>query len=118
MKYEGFLLIDGVKMPTPQSYGWSQEDLDGEEGTGRNAEGEMFRHRVSTKCKLSFTWPPLSIADTSALLKALHPEFVEVKYLDAYEGDYVEKTFYAGPQSCDCGHRGRWLGLKVNLIEK
>lgn len=119
MVYQGTLYIDGVKVPTPQTYNWGLEDLDGEEGTGRNnATGEMFRDRVSTKIKLSFTWPPLSVADTSRLLKALRPVFIEVRYLDALEGDYVTKTFYAGPQSADCGHRSRWLGIKANLVEK
>lgn len=119
MLYQGTLHIDGVKMPTPQTYGWSIEDLDGEKGTGRNnATGEMFRDRVSSKRKLSFTWPPLSISETSRLLKALEPEFITVKYLDAREGNYLTKTFYAGPQSANCGHRGHWLGIKANLIEK
>ena len=119
MFYQGTLYIDGVKVPTPQTYGWSIEDLDSEEGTGRNnATGEMFRDRVSSKRKLSFTWPPLSVAETSRLLKALEPEFIEVRYLDAREGDYLTKTFYAGPQSANCGHRSRWLGIAANLIEK
>ena len=119
MDYKGTLHINGVKVPTPQTYGWSKEDLDSEEGTGRNnADGTMFRDRVSTKRKLSFTWPPLSIKDTSTLLKALEPVFIEVTYLDAYEGDYLTKTFYAGPQSANCGHRSRWLGISANLIEK
>lgn len=119
MQYQGTLYIDGVKVPTPQTYGWGLEDLDAEEGTGRNnADGEMFRDRVSTKIKLTLSWPPLSIADTSKLLKALRPVFIKVKYLDALEGDYVTKTFYAGPQSAECGHRSRWLGIKANLIEK
>ena len=113
-----------VKVPTPQTYGWGKEDLDSEEGTGRNnATGEMFRDRVATKRKLSFTWPPLSVSETSRLLKALSPEgkgneFISVRYLDAYEGDYLTKTFYAGPQSANCGHRSRWLGITANLIEK
>lgn len=118
MQYQGTLYIDGVKVPTPQTYGWSVEDLDGEEGTGRDQEGTMFRDRVATKRKLTLTWPPLSVADTSRLLKALRPVFVEVRYLDAYEGGYVTKTFYAGPQSANCGHRANWLGIKANLIEK
>lgn len=119
MLYQGTLYIDGVKVPTPQTYGWSIEDLDSEEGTGRNnATGEMFRDRVATKRKLSFTWPPLSIADTSRLLKALEPVFIEVRYLDAREGGYLTKTFYAGPQSANCGHRAHWLGITANLIEK
>ena len=119
MLYQGTLEIDGVKVPTPQSYGWSVEDLDGEEGTGRNnTTGEMFRDRVATKRKLSFTWPPLSIEKTSELLKALSPVFITVKYLDAEEGNYVTKTFYAGPKSANCGHRNHWLGIKANLIEK
>ena len=45
-------------------------------------------------------------------------EFISVRYLDAYEGDYLIKTFYAGPQSANCGHRSRWLGITANLIEK
>lgn len=113
-----------IKVPTPQTYGWSLEDLDSEEGTGRNnATGEMFRDRVATKRKLSFTWPPLSIEDTSTLLKAINPDgtgqvFIFVRYLDAREGAYLEKPFYAGPQSANCGHRARWLGITANLIEK
>ena len=107
------------KVPTPQTYGWSIEDLDSEEGTGRNnATGEMFRDRVATKRKLSFTWPPLSISETSRLLKALEPEFISVTYLDARDGDYRTGIFYAGPQSANCGHRSRWLGITANLIEK
>lgn len=115
---------DYQKVPTPQTYTWSHEDLDSEEGTGRNnATGEMFRDRVASKRKLSFTWPPLSISETSRLLKAISPEgkgneFISVRYLDAYEGDYLIKTFYAGPQSANCGHRSRWLGITANLIEK
>lgn len=118
---EGNVSVSGAyqKVPTPQTYGWSVEDLDSEEGTGRsNSDGEMFRDRVATKRKLSFTWPPLSISETSRLLKALEPEFISVKYLDAREGDYLTKIFYAGPQSANCGHRARWLGISANLIEK
>lgn len=119
MVYQGTLYVDGVKVPTPQTYSWNLEDLDSDEGTGRNnATGEMFRDRVATKRKLSFTWPPLSITDTSSLLKALAPVFISVRYLDAEEGDYVTKTFYAGPKSANCGHRARWLGITANLIEK
>lgn len=118
MIYTGFIYIDNVKMPTPQTYTWSCEDLDGEEGTGRDANGEMFRDRVATKRKLSFTWPPLSVEETSRLLKALEPEFISVRYFDAREAQFVERTFYAGPQSAVCGHRSRWLGITVNLIEK
>lgn len=118
---EGNVSVSGdyQKVPTPQTYGWSVEDLDSEEGTGRNnATGEMFRDRVATKRKLSFTWPPLSISETSRLLKALKPEFISVTYLDAEEGDYITKTFYAGPKSANCGHHQRWLGIAANLIEK
>ena len=123
---EGNLTVSGEyqKVPTPQTYGWSYEDLDSEEGTGRNnATGEMFRDRVTSKRKLSFTWPPLSISKTSKLLRAINPDgkgnvFISVKYLDAREGDYRIGTFYAGPQSANCGHRSRWLGITANLIEK
>lgn len=118
MQYPGCLYIDGEKVPTPQSYGWSLEDLDGEEGTGRDAEGKMFRDRVTSKRKLSFTWPPLSIQDTKFLLQKLAPEFIDVQYFDAQDGYYVTKKFYAGPKSANCGHRGRWLGITVNLIEQ
>lgn len=119
MLYPGVLYINGEKVPTPQTYAWNIEDLDSEEGTGRNnATGEMFRDRVSTKRKLIFTWPPLSISETSRLLKALEPEFIEVTYFDAREGGELTKTFYAGPQSANCGHRSRWLGISANLIEK
>lgn len=118
---EGNLTVSGEyqKVPTPQTYGWSLEDVDSGEGTGRNnATGEMFRDRISSKRKLSFTWPPLSISETSRLLKALDPVFISVIYLDAKEGDYLTKIFYAGPQSANCGHRSRWLGITANLIEK
>ena len=129
MQYKGTLHIapileDGtigefVKVPTPQTYGWSLEDLDSGEGTGRNnATGEMFRDRIESKRKLSFTWPPLSIEKTAMLLQALDPVFIAVQYLDAQTGGYAIRKFYAGPKSANCGHRAHWLGITANLIEK
>ncbi len=123
---EGNATVSGPyeKVPTPQSYTWGKEDLDAEEGTGRNnATGEMFRDRVSTKRKLNFTWPPLSIANTSFLLQRICPEeknntFISVQYLDPHAGNYLTKTFYAGSPSASCGHCGMWSRITISLIEK
>jgi hypothetical protein len=116
---QAYISGEWVKVATPQTYEWSHEDLDGENGTGRdNATGEMFRDRVATKRKLSFTWPPLSVEATAKLLQSFKDEFIGLRYLDAFSGDYREGIFYAGTRSASCGHKSRWLGISVNFIEK
>lgn len=48
------LIINGVTVVPPKSFQVSVNDVDGE--TGRNANGDMVRDRITTKRKLECEW--------------------------------------------------------------
>lgn len=48
------LTINGVAVKPPKSFQVGIQDIDGE--TGRNANGDMVRDRITTKRKLDCEW--------------------------------------------------------------
>lgn len=113
-----------VNLPTPETVNWSINDLDSENGSGRADEGTMFRDRVAVKRKLEVSWPPLSKADMSSLLKAVEDIFFTLSYPDAYTGAMRSMTCYVGDRSVpmlryDEG-TGDWVwgNVSINFIEQ
>ena len=87
------LIINGVAVKPPKSFQVGIQDIDGE--TGRNANGDMVRDRITTKRKLDCEWGMLTQGEMSQLLNAVAPEFFEVSYPDPINGQ-TTKTFYVG----------------------
>lgn len=119
----GILTVNSIVLPDPKSLTWGHQDLDSEEGAGRNANGKMFRDRIAVKVKLNLQWGPLETDDLHDILIAIKDVFFSVKYLDPYEGDVATKTMYAGDRSAPMYLKfpdGCWLwnGLSVNFIEQ
>ena len=118
------LQINKIDIADPQTLTWDIYDLDSEDGTGRNQEGEMFRDRVAIKRKLNCTWGPLEPYEMSALLKAMDNVFFTVRYPDAHDGAYREGTFYVGDRSVPMymwnneKQKFLWEGLSANFIER
>lgn len=111
-------------VPDPKSLQWSIQDMDSEDGSGRNQKGEMFRDRVGTKRKLTCEWPPMKDADISALLLLITDTFFEVEYPDAQEGARKVSIMYVGDRSAPMYHyypdTGAWLweSMSANFVEK
>lgn len=114
------LKINGVKMPTPSSFSVDIQDIDGE--SERVASGDLFRERVAVKRKLSIEYPPLSMEESSKVLKSVSDVFFSVEYPDPMAGEFVTKTFYVGDRSIAVlsfiNGELKWDGLKFNFIER
>ncbi len=115
------LKINGVDMPDPSSFSVSIMDID-DETTTRNAQGDLTRDRIATKRKLNCEWPPLTMSESSKLLKAVRNVFFQVEYPDPMEGARITKIFYVGDRSTPMLRVKNgvvlWEGLSMNFIER
>lgn len=113
------LIINGVAVKPPKSFQVGIQDIDGE--TGRNANGDMVRDRITTKRKLDCEWGMLTQGEMSQILNAVSPEFFTVSYPDPIHGQ-TTKTFYVGdrtaPSYSFTNELKPWSGAKFNLIER
>ena len=116
------LKINGSWVHDPKSMEYGLQDLDSEEGAGRNQQGLMFRDRVATKRKLTCQWPPLDATEMSKLLKAMEDVFFDVEFPDAKTGKRDTMRAYVGDRTAPMYtmHDGKWLwsGLSANFIER
>jgi hypothetical protein len=113
------LIINGVAVKPPKIFQVDIQDIDGE--TGRNANGDMVRDRITTKRKLVCEWGMLTQDEMSQLLIAVSPEFVEVSYPDPIKGQ-TTKMFYVGDRTAPSYSFTEkfkpWSGAKFNLVER
>lgn len=113
------LIINGVSVKPPKSLQVGIQDVDGE--TGRNANGDMVRDRITTKRKIELEWGQLTQEEMSSIQTAVLPVFFEVSYPDPIFGQ-TSKTFYVGdrtsPRYTFTEKFKPWSGLKFNLIER
>lgn len=113
------LVINGVTVVPPKSFQVSVNDIDGE--TGRNANGDMVRDRITTKRKLDCEWGMLTQSEMVQIQTAVSAVFFPVSYPDPVLGQ-TTKTFYVGDRSAPAysftERLKPWNGLKFNLIER
>lgn len=121
----GLIKVNGIALPDPSKLTWGVQDLDDSEGSGRNANGKMFRDRVAVKRKLTINWCAMETNDLHDILIAIQDEFFQVTFAeDPLQGGSLTKTMYAGDRSAPLLQKdkrtGRWLwqGLSVNFIEQ
>ena len=98
MADEIFLTVDGTELPCPSDFTWGLQDVSlGESGRTENAE--MQKNRVAQKRKLEISWNGLTWAQCSAILTAVNPEYIMVRYPDLMDGEYQTREFYVGDRS-------------------
>lgn len=90
--------VDGAEVKTPSAFSWGLEDIL-DSASGRTQDAVMHNNRVAQKRKLSVSWSAPTPEETSAILKAFNPEYVNVRYPDALSGEYETRTFYVGDKS-------------------
>ena len=118
---EIMLKVDGVEMPCPSSFQWGLQDISASE-SGRTDDSLMHKNRVAQKRKISLGWNGLLWADTSKILKAVNPEYIQVTYPDMMSGKYETRTFYVGDRSAPV--KCWWVGnkrmevLSFDIIER
>ena len=108
-----YLAEDGIK--------WTRFDVEAPD-TGRTLDGVMHRGRVASKVRLDITCRPLKSAEAMAVLSAIKPEFVTVRYIDPQDGS-ATRTMYSNniPTICATVNpdgTAIWKGLTFPLIER
>lgn len=116
------LKIGNVELPAPTVVQLTIQDLDSEEGTGRNQSGTMFRDRVAIKRSVHCEWGPLNKDEMSTLLRAMSPISFQLTYPDPQEGALKTITAYVGNRPVPVlvplsGNDWMWGGLSVDFTE-
>jgi hypothetical protein len=116
------LKINTTDLPAPTVLQPGLQDLDSEDGTGRNQVGTMFRDRVAVKRTVHCEWGILNKQEMAALLKAMSPASFSLTYPDPQEGTLKTITAYVGnrvPAICSVISDTDWMwtGLSVDFIE-
>ncbi len=109
--YSGFIQRRG--------YGWSREDLDGEQTT-RTRSGTLRRQKIAEKRKLSYQLTHMSRAELAALDEDLSAATFYATYLDLHGPQ--TRTFYcssfsAGLSDVLDGDHEVWHDASFHLIE-
>lgn len=98
MDNQAFLTINGyVLCPSTMSY--TRSALDDGDSSYRDANGKLQRVMIRSdieKLELTFYSADLTNQIVSDLLHATEPAFFKVKFFSPYEGEFVERTMYAG----------------------
>lgn len=119
------LKIDGVDMTSYIAFGgvgWKREDVDGS-NAGRGLDGTLIRDRVATKIRLDITCRPLTSEETSIVLTAIMPQWVQVEYTDPQLGTVTRKTMYSNNNPATFmmvkpDGTEYWNGITFPLIEQ
>lgn len=107
----------------PSDYEVQISDIDKEEGSGRNQNGDMLRDRAGIKKKVLIKCVGVPQSISEPLLKAVKPQFVTVTYLDPELG-WRTMTAYSGDKSCKVFKYDNkkktwiWEEISFNLVEK
>ena len=116
------LKIGNTNLPAPTVLQPGIQDLDSEEGTGRNQQGTMFRDRVAVKRTVHCEWGVLNKSEMAAVLTAMSAPSFSLTYPDPEKGALHTITAYVGnrvPAICAALGDNDWLwqGLSVDFVE-
>lgn len=116
------LKINSVDLPAPTVLQPGIQDLDSEDGTGRNQAGDMFRDRIAVKRTVHCEWGALTRVEMSALLQAMSAPSFSLTYPDPQLGELRTTTAYVGdrvPAICSVisDTDWQWTGLSVDFVE-
>lgn len=102
-----------------KGFGWSREDLDSDKTT-RTKNGEMRRHKITTKRKLSYAMLEMN----QNLLAQLDDDLSSATFPATYRDLHgtMTKTFYCSSFSANIsevwdGDTDIWEGASFNIIE-
>jgi hypothetical protein len=106
-------LVQGMKI--------GYETLVSEEGSGRNAQGDMVIDVINRKVKVYASFRPMSGSDMSRLLGAMDDYVVNVSFRDSKTNATRTITAYTGTPTPDyywvLGNQALYKAFDVNFIE-
>jgi hypothetical protein len=115
--------IDGVAIPTPTEYKYSEEDLSTQAATGRTLDGIMHKDVVAVKTTYECSWKNLSWTEAAQLLSAVRGK-TKVRFTHAdptHPNEFITGYFYIGKRE-GLGNNLRkpanaWKDIKMTFIE-
>lgn len=85
-------------LPAPYKYEWSLQRVSAGE-SGRSDDAVMHVNQVAQKRKIQLAWRTKTPTETSAILQAVNPEYIWVRYWDMLNAQYETRKFYTGDRS-------------------
>ena len=118
-EYNPIRSVDGFEIPCPSSYQWKLEDVSSSDA-GRTEDTVMDKKRIGQVVGIDLEWKNVSIEDAATILQAFNPEYIQVCYLDAKQGEYITSEFYVGNRNAALYNSalGVWQSIKFNIIER
>ncbi len=114
--------IDGVSIPTPTDYKFSNEDLSSE-NTGRTLDGIMHKDVVAVKDTYACVWKRLSWEDTAKLMNAVDGK-TKVSFTHAdprVPNRFITADYYIGKRECKAVNLVRsgnnWSEISMTFIK-
>ena len=115
------IYVNGVAIKTPSSFSWGLQDIS-DAASGRTQDALMHKDRVAQKRKIQLSWSNPTKDETSTILQAFDPEYVNVTYLDAKSGLDETRTFYVGDRSAPMKiwtvNNKRYSQISFDIIER
>ena len=117
--------IDGLDITPYIAYGGlnqTREDIDGPDA-GRDLTGDLNRQRIGSKYRWDVTCRPLYSDELGKVLRAIKPEWVNVRYYDPETERIVLHKMYSNNPKLQYQQKyknGRelWVGITFPLIDK
>lgn len=93
--------VNGTALtPDPSAFEWGLNDVSGDDaGRTRDANATMYKELITSKRKLKLTWKGVTLAEASAILRAINHEYFDVTYPDVLDGGVSTRNFYHGDLS-------------------
>lgn len=119
------LTVNGAALsPDPYKCEYGLMDVSSSDaGRVMDANATMYKQRICQKRKLNVAWRMLPAAQVSAILRAVNPEYIQVRYWDAMDNGWETRTFYVGDRSAPLKwfqtlDGTRYEELSFDLIER
>lgn len=111
--------VDGKTVPSPSTFVWSLSDVSADDA-GRTEDMTMHKKRKGQAVTLQLAWRYITTEVASQVLKAFNPEYINVAYIDPYEGKEITKTFYVGDRNAPMynGALGLWEEVSFTIIQR
>lgn len=115
------LSVNGRAIKDPSEFTWGLQDISSE-NAGRTMDTTMHKNRVGQKVTLGLSWSMVNPSESSSIVNAFNPEYVDVTYFDPLANDTVTKTFYTGDKSAPVqiwtANKKYYNKISFNIIER
>lgn len=118
------LKINGNVVCNPSALQWQEANIDSDEGTGRNQQGDMFIDRIGSKRKVSVSFPPMDDESMSKLLNAIEDTFFDIEYPDPKLGKRNTIKVYINDKTVPIYGFDKdkkmwlWQGVSLEMVER